>query len=53
SQEGLVMQALADVVFSPASALLLTAGARIPFLDLRRGPIWTSPVFLVSLVVDV
>lgn len=53
TQEGFVMQALVDVIVSPVSALLLTAGARVPLLDLRRGPIWSSPIFLFSVVVDV
>ena len=50
---GLLLQALADVVVSPVSRLMLTAGARVPFLDTRPGPVSATPVFLLSVVVDV
>lgn len=53
SQEGFLLQALAEVVFSPISTVLLTGGARLPLLDLRVGPVWSSPIALLSVVVDV
>lgn len=53
SMRGLVMQAVADVVVSPVSEVIVFAGARIPFLQLRDGPVVQSPIFLVTVVLDV
>lgn len=53
SQAGLVLQAVADLVIAPTSSFLIFAGARVPFLQLRGGPVTASPIFLVTLVLDV
>ena len=50
---GALFQALVDVVVSPVSTVLLTAGARIPFADLRAGQPAQTPLLLVAVVVDV
>lgn len=50
---GLLLQPLLDVIIAPISRLLIVAGARVPLLDTRPGPVWNSPTFILSLVVDV
>ncbi len=50
---GVLGSVLADVIFSLNSKTLLLAGARVPLVDTRPGPVRTSPIFVVSLVVDV
>jgi hypothetical protein len=50
---GVLVQAAADVVVAPVSALLLSIGARVPFVDTRPGPVSTTPILLLSVVVDV
>jgi hypothetical protein len=49
---GALLQALADVVFSPDSRVLLSLGVRAPFVDSRPGPVATSPILLASAVID-
>lgn len=49
---GVLGSVLADVVFSLNGQTLLLAGARVPLLDTRPGPVRTSPILVVSLVVD-
>ncbi len=49
---GVLGSALADVVFSLNGQTLLLAGARVPLVDTRPGPVRTSPILVVSLVVD-
>lgn len=53
SNSGVLLQALGDVVVAPTPKVMLSAGARVPFLDVRGAPHQQSPIFLVSLVVDV
>ncbi len=50
--QGLLVQAAADLVVSPTSRWLLTVGARVPFADTRPRGVSTSPILLVSAVVD-
>jgi hypothetical protein len=49
---GLLGSLLADVVFSLGRQAVLLAGARVPLLDTRPGPVHTWPIPVVSLVVD-
>lgn len=49
---GVLGSVLADVLFSLSPQTLLLAGARAPLVDTRPGPVRTSPILVVSLVVD-
>lgn len=53
SQAGLLGNALLDVILSPTPRLLLLLGVRVPAVDLRVGPVRSSPVGVFTVVVDV
>ncbi|MGV3623784.1 MAG: transporter [Archangium sp.] len=50
---GFLLQPLADVIVSPVSRVLIVAGVRVPVVDTRPGPVWSSPTLLASVVVDI
>jgi hypothetical protein len=49
---GVLGSVLADVVFSLNAQTLLLAGIRYPLVDTRAGPVRTSPILVVSVVLD-
>ncbi len=49
---GLLTQALADVIVSPVSRLLISAGVRVPFVDTRPGPVSSTPIASLTVLVD-
>jgi hypothetical protein len=53
SQAGFLGSALLDLILSPTPRLLLLLGVRVPAVDLRTGPVRSSPVGVFTAVVDV